>query len=74
MSFVIILILAFENVQATCTYLTFFLTELSSSVAPTFVLFGAAFMGMICGGFTTMFLVSLFNKNEDDDDDIDFEA
>ena len=73
-SFVIILIIAFENIQATCNYLTFFFWELSSSIAPTFVLFGSAVVGMIAGGFVTMFLVSFLGDNDEDEDDEDFEA
>jgi hypothetical protein len=72
--FVIILILAFENIQASCNYLTFFFWELSSSVAPTFVLFGTAIVGVVTGGFITLFVTSILGESDDDDDDEDFEV
>ena len=74
-SFVIILVLAFENIQASCTYLTFFFWELDSSVTPTFILFGAAVVGMVAGGFLTLMATSFLNdSSEDDDDEEEFEA
>ena len=73
-SFVIILILAFENIQASCNYLTFFFWELPTSVAPTFVLLGTAIAGMVTGAFMTMSAISLFGSSDEEDDDIDFAA
>ncbi|MBT5016605.1 hypothetical protein HN748_06420 [Candidatus Peregrinibacteria bacterium] len=74
MSFVIILILAFENIQASCNYLTFFFWEISSGVAPTFVLFGSAIVGMVAGSFMTLLASSFLAESDDDEDDIDFEV
>ncbi len=73
-SLVIVLILAFENIQASCNYLTFFFWELSSSVAPTFVLFGSAVMGAITGAFLTLLATSILSEPDEDEDDEDFEA
>jgi|GEM_PF-718250 hypothetical protein len=73
-SFVIILVLAFENIQASCNYLTFFFWELSSAVAPTFVLFGTAVMGMITGAFMTLLATSVLSSNDYDEEADDFEA
>lgn len=73
-SFVVILILAFENIQATCNYLTFFFWEMSASVAPTFVLFGAAIVGMVTGGFITLLMVSILSEDDEEEEDEDFEA
>lgn len=73
-SFVVILVLAFENIQASCTYLTFFFWELSSSVAPTFVLFGSAVVGMVAGAFLTLLASSFLNESDEDEEDEDFEV
>lgn len=73
-SFVIILILCFENIQASCTYLTFFFWELDSSIAPTFVLFGTSVIGMIAGSFLTLLGTSMIGSGNDDEEDEDFEA
>lgn len=73
-SFVVILILAFQNLQAACNYLTFFFWELSSSISPTFILFGASFLGMIFGVFATLFLMGMLNKSEDEEGDENFNA
>jgi len=74
-SFVVILILAFENVQATCNYLTFFFWELSTSTAPTFTLFGAALVGMFTGVMGCMFLTDIMkNDPEEEAPDEDFQV
>ncbi len=73
-SFVVVLVLAFENIQASCNQLNFFFWELNSSIAPTFVLFGAAIIGMITGGFLTLLATSVLSEPEEDEDDEDFEA
>lgn len=72
-SFVIILVLAFENIQASCNYLNFFFWELPA-VSPTFILFGSSFLGMIAGGLVTMTLLSFFGSSDEDEEDEDFNA
>lgn len=73
-SFVIILIIAFENIQSSCNYLTFFFWELSASVSPTFVLLGTSIFGMVTGALATLAAVSLFGSSDEDEDDVDFAA
>ena len=74
-SFVVILILAFENVQASCNYLTFFFWELSASTAPTFTLFGASLVGMFTGVMGAMFYHSVTNVDpEEENPDEDFQV
>lgn len=74
LSFFTILILSFENIQASCNYLTFFIWELSASIAPTFVLLGTAFFGIVTGVFITLSAISLFGGSDEDEDDVDFSA
>lgn len=74
LSFFTILILSFENIQASCNYLTFFIWELSASIAPTFVLLGTAFFGVVTGVFMTLAGISLFGNSDEDEDDVDFSA
>lgn len=74
-SFVIILILAFENFQASCNYLTFFFWELSASTSPTFTLFGAAIVGIFTGVSGTIFVTSILNADpEEEAPDEDFQV
>jgi uncharacterized integral membrane protein len=75
-SFVIIMILAFENFQASCNYLTFFFWELSASTSPTFTLFGAAMVGIFTGVTGTMFFNSMFGAaaEEEEEQDEDFQV
>lgn len=67
--FVVILILGFENIQSSCNYLMFFFWELDSSLAPTFVIFGTAFMGGITGIFVTLLFKSIMDKGDEDDEE-----
>lgn len=74
LSFFTILILSFENIQASCNYLTFFVWELSASIAPTFVLMGTSFFGIVTGVFMTLAAQSIFGGSDEDEDDVDFSA
>ena len=73
-SFVVILVLAFENIQASCNYLTFFFWEVSSGLAPTFILFGAAMAGIVTGGFLTLLVTSIMETPDEDEEDENFDA
>ncbi|EKD93103.1 MAG: hypothetical protein ACD_28C00244G0010 [uncultured bacterium] len=74
LSLVVILILAFENIQASCNYLIFFFWELPSDITPTMILFGSAFMGMVSGVFLTLFATSVLGKSEEEEEDENFNA
>ena len=65
----VILVLAFENIQANCNYLTFFLYEIPSGTPPTFTIFFEAILGVMAGIFYTQFIHSMLVKNEDDEDE-----
>ncbi len=67
--FVVIIVLGFENIQSSCNYLMFFFWELDSSLAPTFVIFGTAFMGGITGIFFTLLFKSIMDKEDEDDEE-----
>ena len=73
-SFVIILILSFENIQSTCNYLNFFFWELPASITPTFVILGTSIFRMITGALMAMAAVSIFGSKDEDEEDIDFAA
>lgn len=66
---VIILILSFENIQASCNYLRFFFAEISNNTPPTFVIFGVALLGMIAGGFYMAFIQSILKGGEEEEDE-----
>ncbi|MFA5842301.1 MAG: hypothetical protein WC882_01310 [Candidatus Gracilibacteria bacterium] len=72
--FVTILILGFENIGASCNYLTFFFWELSTDTSPTIIFFAISLLGGITGVFVTMAAVSLLGGNEEDEEGDDFEA
>ncbi|HCW32875.1 MAG: hypothetical protein UT55_C0001G0015 [Candidatus Peregrinibacteria bacterium GW2011_GWE2_39_6] len=73
-TFVVILVLSFENIQATCNYLNFFFWELPSNVSPTIILFGTSLLGMVVGSFLTLSVMSLVGQDDEDDEDENFNA
>lgn len=66
---VVILIISFENFQATCTYINIFFTEIPSSTSPTFVFFGVAALGIFTGMCYQGLLTSLLANNTEDEDE-----
>lgn len=64
----VILIIAFENIQATCNYLTFFFWEVPSQTAPTMTIFFEAIIGIVAGVFYAQLFHSLLNKDEDEEE------
>ncbi len=65
----VILILAFENIQASCNYITFFFWEVSSGTPPTMTIFFEAILGVVAGFFYTQFFHSLSSSDDEDDED-----
>ncbi len=63
----VIMILAFENIQASCNYITFFFWEVSSGTPPTMTIFFEAVLGVITGIFYTMFVKSLGASSDDEE-------
>lgn len=64
----IILILAFENIQASCNYITFFFWEVSSGTPPTMTIFFEAILGIITGFFYTQLLHSWGSSSDDEEE------
>ncbi len=65
---VIILILGFENVQGQCNFISIFLTDLAPSIAPTFLFFGFAALGILTGMFYSAFISTLLKQSSDEGD------
>ncbi|OIP81078.1 hypothetical protein COW94_02425 [Candidatus Peregrinibacteria bacterium CG22_combo_CG10-13_8_21_14_all_44_10] len=65
----VILILAFENIQASCNYITFFFWEVSSGTTPTMTIFFEAILGIITGFFYTQLLNSWGSSSSDEEEE-----
>ncbi len=65
---VIILVVAFQNIQAQCNFITFFFFSADSGTSPTFLIFGVSIVGIIAGMLYMGLIMSFLAKNEDDDD------
>lgn len=65
----VILILAFENIQATCNYMTFFFYEVSAQTPPTMTILFEAVLGIIAGIFYTQLAHAWMKPAEDEEDD-----
>ena len=69
----LILILAFENIAGMCTYLYFLFIPMPTNLAPTFLIFGVSFMGIITGMLYSAFFRSLFSgRGSEGEEDEDF--
>lgn len=62
---VLILILAFENIGATCTNLNFFFYEVSQG--PTLVILGISVIGILTGILYHAFFQKMMGPSEDED-------
>ena len=65
----VILVLAFENIQASCNYITFFFYEVPSGTPPTMTIFFEAVLGVIAGVFYTKLVSSWAGTDEDEEDE-----
>ncbi len=65
---IIILIVAFQNIQAQCNFVTFFFYAADSSTAPTFLIFAVSLVGIIAGMLYMGLVMSFVSKDEEDDD------
>lgn len=65
---VIVLVVAFQNIQAQCNFITFFFYQVENQTSPTLLAFGAAVIGIITGGFYMGLIMSYIAKDEDDED------
>lgn len=65
---IIILIVAFQNIQAQCNFVTFFFFEADSGTAPTFLVFAVSLVGIITGMLYMGLIMSFISKDEDDEE------
>lgn len=67
---VIILILGFGNITASCQQLYFFYTAVNNQIPVTFLVFAVAFIGIVAGFFYGAYIRALIasSGNEDDGD------
>jgi len=64
---VLILVLAFENIAATCTALKFFFYEVDKN--PTVVIMGIAVIGVITGAFYHAFISKVLSTSPEEEDE-----
>lgn len=65
---IIILIVAFQNIQAQCSFVTFFLFSVEGTTSPTIMAFVVSIIGIITGAFYMGLLMSYISKEEDEED------
>lgn len=63
---VLILILSFENIGASCTALNFFFYEIDKN--PTLVIMGIAVLGIITGAFYHAFISRVLSTSPDEEE------
>ena len=63
---VLILVLAFENIGATCSNMNFLFYSVRSN--PTIVILGIAVMGIITGALYHAFMVKILESTEEEED------
>ncbi|MBI5755077.1 hypothetical protein HZA41_02565 [Candidatus Peregrinibacteria bacterium] len=68
----LILILAFQNIAGICNYIYFFFVPLSSNIAPTFLVFAMAFLGIITGMLYSAFFRAMLSGKGGEEDDENF--
>lgn len=65
---IIVLIIAFQNIQAQCNFVTFFFFGIDSSTSPTIMIFVTSLIGIITGVLYMGLLMSFVIKGEDEDE------
>lgn len=63
---VLILILSFENIGASCNALNFFFYEIDKS--PTLIIMGIAVIGIITGAFYHAFISKVLSSSPEEED------
>ncbi len=64
---VLILILAFENIQAACSGLNFLFWSVADDTSPTILVLGTTFFGILTGAFYGAFFRSMMANDEDEE-------
>jgi uncharacterized integral membrane protein len=63
---IIVLIVAFQNIQAQCNFVTFFFFSVDTSTSPTIMIFVVSILGILTGMLYMGLLMSFLSKEEDD--------
>ncbi len=63
---IIVLIVAFQNIQAQCSFVTFFFFSIGTNTSPTIMIFVVSLLGIITGMLFMGLLMSIISKEEDD--------
>lgn len=66
---VLILIIAFENIQAQLNFITVLFWELPTTFSPTFFILGISALGMVTGAFMCSLFRSIFSDSDEDEED-----
>jgi len=65
---IIILIVAFQNIQAQCNFVTFFFFSVDQGTSPTILVFLVSLLGIFAGIFFMGLLMSFLSKEEEEDE------
>lgn len=66
---IIILIIAFQNIQAQCNFVTFFFFPVSQATSPTVLAFAMALIGILTGIFYMGFIMTFISGDGEDEDE-----
>jgi len=66
---IIILVIAFQNIQAQCNFVTFFFYAANSTTSPTFLVFAVSVVGILAGMLYMGLIMSFLSRGEDDDEE-----
>lgn len=64
---IIVLIVAFQNIQAQCNFITIFFFSIEANTSPTIMILVVSLIGMITGGFLMGLIMSFLAKDEEED-------
>jgi hypothetical protein len=64
---IIVLIVAFQNIQAQCNFITIFFFSIESNTSPTIMILVVSLIGIITGGFLMGLIMSFLAKDEEED-------
>lgn len=65
---VLILILAFENIQAACSGLNFLFWPVADDTTPTILILGTTLFGILAGAFYGAFFRSMFSSDDEEEE------
>lgn len=65
---IIILIVAFQNIQAQCNFITIFFFPIEQTTSPTIMIFVISLIGVLTGIFYMGLIMSFLSKEEEDEE------